>query len=100
MVLRKLRAGLVAIIITASALFFSQAGMAQAIKKTATKIGNTTASVAVKGTSKLTDKTYKGKEGPHGETVYIDKRDRKFYVNGKGRKVYLKSSQIRDKEPN
>ncbi|WP_212000269.1 hypothetical protein [Chitinophaga sp. HK235] len=62
------------------------------------KIGNKTASIAVKGTSTLTDKIYKGKEGPNGQTVYIDKRDRKFIVDDKGKKIYLKPSQIHDKK--
>jgi hypothetical protein len=71
---------------------------AQGIDSTAKKIGNKTASIAVKGASTLTDKVYKGKEGPNGETVYINKHDRKFIVDGKGKKVYLKKSQIHDKK--
>lgn len=73
---------------------------AQGIDSTVKKIGNKTASVAVKGASKITDKTYKGKEGPKGETVYIDKKDRKYIVDEKGKKVYLKKSQIHDKKEN
>ncbi|UPK70753.1 hypothetical protein [Chitinophaga filiformis] len=104
-----LRKGLLAVTITASALFFGQQGIAQGIDSTAKKIGkktaavanktaNKTASVAVKGAMKITDKTYKGKEGPNGETVYIDKNDRKYFVDDKGKKVYLKASEIRDKQ--
>jgi hypothetical protein len=102
---KTLHRGLLAATITASALFFGQQGMAQGIDSTAKKIGkkgeqigNKTASVAVKGAMKVTDKTYKGKEGPDGQTVYIDKKDRKYYVDGKGKKVYLTPSQIRDKK--
>lgn len=75
-----------------------QRAFAQGIDSTAKKIGNKTASIAVKGASTITDKTYKGKEGPHGETVYIDKKDRKYIVDGKGKKVYLKASQIHNKK--
>jgi len=64
---------------------------------TGKKVGQKTASVAVKGASKVTDKTYKGKQGPNGETVYIDKMDRKYIVDDKGKKVYLKKSEISDK---
>lgn len=71
---------------------------AQGIDSTAKKIGNKTASIAVKGASTIADKTFKGKEGPNGETVYIDKKDRKYIVDGKGKKVYLKKSQIHDKK--
>lgn len=102
---KTLHRGLLAATITASALFFGQQGMAQGVDSTAKKIGkkgeqigNKTASVAVKGAMKITDKTYKGKEGPDGQTVYIDKKDRKYYVDDKGKKVYLKPSQIRDKK--
>ena len=84
--------------ISATALLAGQEGMAQGIDSTAKKVGNKTASVAVKGASKITDKTYKDKEGPDGQTVYIDKKDRKYYVDDKGKKVYLKPSQIRDKK--
>ena len=65
---------------------------------TAKTVGDKTASTAVKGASAVTDKVYKGKEGPQGQDLYIDKNDRKYYVNGKGKKVFVKSSQIRDKK--
>jgi len=67
------------------------------VGNTGKKVGQKTASVAVKGASKVTDKTYKGKQGPNGETVYIDKMDRKYIVDDKGKKVYLKKSEISDK---
>ncbi|CAM4159176.1 hypothetical protein SAMN06265348_105201 [Pedobacter westerhofensis] len=69
----------------------------QTIDKTATSVGHKTAEVAVKGTSKVGDKTYKGKMAPDGTDVYIDGKNRKYYVNKKGGKVYLKASQIMDK---
>jgi len=75
-------------------------GIDTAVKKvgnTGKKIGQKTASVAVKGASRITDNVYKGKVGPDGQTVYIDKKDRKYYVNEKGKKVYLKESELRDK---
>jgi hypothetical protein len=95
---KTIRAGIVAMTITAAALLSSHAGMAQGIDSTAKKVGNKTASIAVKGASKVTDKTYKGKVGPGGQTVYIDKKDNKYYVDGKGKKVYLKPSEIKDKK--
>jgi len=75
-----------------------QHAFAQGIDSTAKKIGNKTASIAVKGASAVTDKVYKDKEGPNGETVYINRKDQKYIVNGKGKKVYLKKSQIHDKK--
>lgn len=67
----------------------------QTIDKTATKVGNKTAEVAVKGSSKVADKTWKGMMAPDGTNVYIDGSNRKYYVNRKGGKVYLKASQIK-----
>ncbi|MDB5020565.1 MAG: hypothetical protein JWQ28_1692 [Pedobacter sp.] len=65
------------------------------ISKTASTVGNKTAEVAVKGASKIRGKIYKGKMAPDGSDVYIDNRNRKYYVNKKGGKVYLKTYQIK-----
>lgn len=94
---QKLHTGLFVAAITVASALFSQQSMAQGIDSTAKKVGNKTASIAVKGASKVTDKTYKGKVGPGGQTVYIDKHDKKYYVDEKGKKVYLKPSEIHDK---
>ena len=67
------------------------------ITKTASKVGNKTAEVAVKGAVAVTDQVYKGKMAPNGSNVYIDGKNHKYYVNKKGAKVYLKASQILDK---
>ena len=95
---QKLRTGLFVAAITVASALVGHEGMAQGIDSTAKKIGNKTASVAVKSAKKLTDKTYKGKEGPGGQTVFIDKNDKKYYVDEKGKKVYLKDSEIHDKK--
>lgn len=69
----------------------------KAIGKTATKVGNKTAEVAVKGSAKVADQTFKGKMAPDGSDVYIDGKNKKYYINKKGAKVYLKASQIKDR---
>lgn len=69
----------------------------EAIEKGAKAVGNKTAEVASKGASKVVDKTYKGKMAPDGSNVYIDGKNRKYYVNKKGEKIYLKASQIKDR---
>jgi hypothetical protein len=89
---------LIAAAIGVAVTLAGQYTFAQGIDSTAKKVGNKTASIAVKGASTITDKTFKGKEGPNGETVYIDRKDRKYIVDGKGKKVYLKKSQIHDKK--
>lgn len=67
------------------------------ISKTATKVGDKTAEVAVKGGAKIADQTFKGKMAPDGSDVYIDGKNRKYYINKKGSKIYLKASQIKNR---
>jgi hypothetical protein len=71
--------------------------LGQKIGTTAKKVGNKTAEVAVKGTSKVTDKVWEGKMAPDGTDVYINSKNRKYYINKKGKKVYLKPSQIKNR---
>ncbi len=79
-------------------IFATVGAQAQGIDSTAKKVGNKTAEIAAKGAATVSQKVYKGKEGHNGETVYINKDDRKFIVNDKGQRVYLKKSQIHDKK--
>lgn len=101
---RKYVGGLLTLAIASVLSFSTQAQekktVGQTIDKTATSVGHKTAEVAVKGASKVADKTYKGKMSPDGTNVYIDGKNRKYYVNKKGAKVYLKASQIMDKPAN
>ncbi|MRG45428.1 hypothetical protein GFS24_09895 [Chitinophaga sp. SYP-B3965] len=105
----KIRISLVAALMGTAITLISLDGMAQGIDSTikkvgdktastAKKVGNKTASTAVKGASAIKDKIYKGKQAPGGEVVYIDAKDRKYFVDEKGKKVYLKPSQIKNKE--
>jgi len=86
--------GLVALVI---ALCAPAAMHAQEVKHAAEKVGNKTAEVASKGKSKVVDKTYKDKEGPNGETIYIDKHDKCYWVDKKGHKEYISKKELRDK---
>ena len=62
-----------------------------AIKKGA----NAVAEVSVKGGAAILDQRLKGKVGPYGKTVYRDGKDRIYYVNKKGGKVYISKSQLK-----
>ncbi|QJB34056.1 hypothetical protein HF324_23200 [Chitinophaga oryzae] len=96
---KTISAALFALAFGAVATLPAQAVFAQnKLDSTAKKVGNKTASIAVKGASAITDKVYKGKEGPNGETVYINRKDQKYIVDEKGKKVYLKPSQIHNKK--
>jgi len=60
----------------------------------ATKVGNKTSEIAAKGAAAVVDKKYDGMVAPGGQTVYINKHSKYFYVNKKGHRVYLKKSQL------
>lgn len=66
----------------------------KATKKTASKVGNKTAEVASKGEAGISDKKYDAKVGPAGQTIYIDRNSYYYYVNSKGRHVYVKESAL------
>jgi len=72
----------------------------KAIEKGAKAVGKKTAEVASKGASKIADQTYRGKMAPDGSNVYIDGNNKKYYINKKGEKIYLKPAQIRDRPKN
>lgn len=60
-------------------------GVRQTVKKAGKKVGE----VGAKGAAKIKDKSLKEK-GPNGETVYIDKYERKYYVDKDAKRVYIK----------
>ena len=92
-------------LVAAGIFSFAQAGahsmpqdtVGKKIGHAAKKVGHTTAHVAALGAAAVTDKKYEGKQGPNGETIYINKHSHYFYVNKKGHRVYLKKSQLLDK---
>ncbi len=53
----------------------------KAISKGAKSVGNKTAEVAVKGSSKVADKTWKGKMAPDGSDVYINAKNLRLKSN-------------------
>lgn len=69
-----------------------QAGKAtgRAVKKAAKTVGNKTAEVGAKGAAELKDRSLKNVKGPAGETVYVDKYEKKYYINKQGKRIYLK----------
>ncbi len=63
----------------------------------AKKVGNKTAEIASKGKSAIVDEVYKDKVGPAGQTIYIDHSSKYYYVDKKGKKVYVPKSKLMDK---
>jgi type IV secretory pathway TrbL component len=70
--------------------------VAHATSETATKVAHKTSEVAAKGAAAVADKKYEGKCGPHGETVYINKDSKYFYVDKTGHRIYVKKSQLKN----
>jgi hypothetical protein len=95
---------LIGILIFICAVSFSYTASAQVVKKTthavkkgAKAAGNKTAEVASKGKSRVTDKVYKDKVGPAGQTIYIDDHSRYYWVDKKGHRMYVTEAELKVK---
>ena len=74
--------------------FISQAQVDSTVKKAENK----TAELASKGKSAVVDEVYKDKCGPAGQSpIYIDHNSKYYYVDKKGKKVYVAKSSLKDK---
>ena len=69
----------------------------QDMKHTATEAGNKTAELASKGAAKVTDKTYKDKVGPNGQTIYIDEHSKYYWIDKKGHRHFVRKSELRNR---
>ncbi|MDB5197173.1 MAG: hypothetical protein JWP88_1544 [Flaviaesturariibacter sp.] len=85
-------------------LGIASVGNAQTAKKVghsvshaAKKVGNKTAEVASKGKSKVANTTVKDKMGPNGETIYMDKYSKYYWVDKKGRNHYIPAEALKNK---
>jgi hypothetical protein len=88
-----------------AAMLFAAQGFAGTIKSDTTKVGHATravghqvANTAANTDSRVVDKKYHDKRGPHGESVYINKFSHYYYINKKGHRVYIKKDQLRDEK--
>lgn len=61
----------------------------KAVKKSAKAVGNKTAEIGAKGAATVKDKALKNRKGPDGQTVYVNKYDQKYYIDKKGKRVYM-----------
>lgn len=67
-------------------------------KKGAKKVGNETAELATKGKAKLTDKKSDQWIGPEGQTIYVDDGSKYYWINGKGKRIYVSQAALRAKQ--
>lgn len=70
----------------------------KAIGKGAKAVGNKTAELASKGSSRVVDKVYDGKTGPDGQTIYINEKSKYYWVDTKGHRHYVKKEELKDKK--
>lgn len=64
-------------------------------KKGAKAVGNKTAEVTKKGVARVTDKKSDEWVGPSGQTIYIDDLGKYYWINGKGKKIYVSQSALK-----
>jgi hypothetical protein len=95
----------IGILVLALLVGFSSTHAQDSAKKVSTKVregavkaGNKTAELASKGKNAITDKIYKDKEGPNGETIYIDKHSKYYWIDKKGHKVPISKNKLRSKQ--
>ena len=61
------------------------------------KGANKTAELATRGKAKATDKKSDVWMGPEGQTIYIDDGNKYYWVNGKGKRIYVSESALKAK---
>jgi hypothetical protein len=81
----------------ASAQTHKDSNLGHKIGTTAKTVGHKTSQIAASGAAGVVDKKYRGKCGPNGQTVYINKNSHYYYISKKGHRIYLKKSQLMDK---
>ncbi len=88
-----------------AAVLFATQSMAGTIKSDTTKVGhaakvvgNQVSNTAANADSRIVDKKYHDKRGPHGESVYINKFSHYYYINKKGHRVYITKAQMKNEK--
>jgi hypothetical protein len=67
------------------------------VKKDAKKVGHKSAELASKGKSRVTDKVYEDKVGPDGQTIYIDRHSKYYWIDKRGHRHYTTDEALKDK---
>ncbi len=67
-----------------------------AVKKGGKALGHKSAEVASKSKSKVVHTKYKDKVGPNGQTIYIDKHSKYYWIDNKGRRHYISANALKN----
>lgn len=64
-------------------------------KKGAKAAGHKTAEVTSKGAARVHDKKSDQWTGPEGQTIYVDDGSKYYWINGRGKRIYVSESALR-----
>jgi hypothetical protein len=64
-------------------------------KKGAKAVGNKTAELASKGAANVHDKKSDEWVGPAGQTIYVDDGNKYYWVNNKGKRIFVNESDLK-----
>jgi hypothetical protein len=67
------------------------------LERAAEKTGDAISETAGKAAAEIDDARHDTKVGPDGQTIYISDDSRYYYVNEKGKRVYVTELQLKDK---
>lgn len=70
---------------------------AKSVKKGVKKGAHEVAEQASEAKSDITRTELDGKMGPNGEDIFIEKDGRYYYIDDKGHKVFITSSDLKDR---
>ena len=70
---------------------------AKAVGKGAQTVGHKTEEIASKTASHITDKVYADKVGPDGQTIYINKHSKYYWIDKEGHKKSITKAEMKDK---
>lgn len=85
------------ILLVAGSFSQAQSQVTKEVKEGAKTVGNKAAEVGSKAKARVTDKVYADKTGPQGQTIYIDKHAKYYWIDDKGHKRYISKGLLKDK---
>lgn len=68
----------------------TESNFGRKVDSTAKVIGRKGAEVGAKAVASIKDRSLENVKGPKGEKVYVDKYDRRYFINKEGKKIYLR----------
>ncbi|MEX2232182.1 MAG: hypothetical protein WD824_08480 [Cyclobacteriaceae bacterium] len=68
------------------------------LERAAEKTGDAISETAGKAAAEIDDARHDTKVGPDGQTVYVSDDSRYYYVNEKGKRIYVTELQLKDKQ--